>query len=265
VTVIVALRCPTGIVLATDSQATTQMLGGIPMKLPTRKIERLGPNVVYAGTGGQGAGQRIQAALAPYEAQIGAATTSIEIARIVTTVVNPIQKAILDEWVQLPNSQPEMWGGIFCGTSPDGLWIFEIDIQGPWQFHNVFTATGSGHAVAHAALMNVMHFDVANQSLEANKAIAYRAIETTCTSSAWGVGLPVQLAVVKPNEINFISSGDDAHTELSDLVNLWKAKEVETLGALAPAPSTATPTESSGSDLSIDASEVARLQTDANP
>jgi hypothetical protein len=204
------------------------------MKLPTKKIERLGRNVVYAGTGGQGVGQLIQAGFASVIPQIDAAVSAADVAACIVSVVNPIQQLVLSRWVQLPGSSPDVWGGIFCGKSGDDFWIYEVDVSGPSQFHQVFTATGSGHAVAHATLMNVMHFDVANQSLEATKAIAYRAIETTCTASAYGVGLPVQLAVISSSGIEEFLEGEENYIELTELVNLWKQLEVETLGKVAP-------------------------------
>ncbi len=233
-TVVVAVKCPEGVVLATDSQATARMLGGLPVKLPAKKIARLGKHVVYGGTGGQGAGQRLHAALEDQAAKMNVAKPQGETADVIRRVVNPLQQQVFGEWVQLPNTEPEMWGGIFCGWSKEGPWIFEIDLHGPSQFHDPFAATGSGHALAHAALMSVAHFDVGQQSLEGAKAIAYRAIESTCTSSAYGVGMPVQIAVVTENGIEEFSDGEEGHTELKELVDLWKAKEVETLGELAP-------------------------------
>src|SRR5438132_2722274 len=78
----------------------------------------------------------------------------------------------------------------------DGPWIFEIDPSGPSQFQDPIASTGSGYPLAHTALIGVAHFKVEEQSTEGLKAIAYRAIESTCTSSAYGVGMPVQVAVV---------------------------------------------------------------------
>lgn len=264
-TVVVAVKCPAGVVLATDSQATSQMLGGIPMKLPTKKISRLGKHVVYGGTGGQGAGQRIHAALQAQAPKMNAAKPCAETGQLIQQVVNPIQQQVLSEWVKLPNTQPEMWGGIFCGWGKEGPWIYETDVNGSAQFHSTFAATGSGHAVAHAALINVAHFDVSHQSLEGAKAIAYRAIESTCMSSAWGVGLPVQLAVLTESGVEELTQGDVPHTELMELVDLWKAKEVETLGTLAPAKADAE-VASSVSEPSIGVNEILDNASDAtNP
>jgi hypothetical protein len=149
-------------------------------------------------------------------------------------IVNPIQHTSFNSWVKVPQTDPEIWAGIFCGWSTDGPFIAECDINGGWQFHDnpPFASAGSGHAFAHLAVSSVLHFDVANQDLERAKAIAYRAIENVCLASAFGVGLPVQLGVVTDEGIKQLD--DTELDELKELVNLWKAQEVETLGKLAP-------------------------------
>jgi 20S proteasome alpha/beta subunit len=263
VTVVVAVKCPTGVVLATDSQATTAMPGGgMPMKMATKKISKLGKHVVYGGTGGVGAGQRIHEALEPHAAKMGAAKPAGDTAALILSIVNPIQQQIRKEWVELPNTQPEAWGGIFCGWSKEGPWIFEIDPSGPSLFQDPFAATGSGHPLAHTALISVAHFDVGEQPLEGVKALVYRAIENTCMSSGYGVELPVQMAIVTEKGIEEVNEGDETHRDLGEFVDLWKAREVETLGALAPNPTAVSaPTEPQPAEPSIDPGEIAGDQT----
>lgn len=259
-TVVVAARCAGGVVLATDSQGTTRMPGGMPMKLPSRKTARLGKHVVYGGTGGQGAGQRIHTALEAHAAKMGANKPAAETAALIRGLVNPIQQQIRNEWVQLPGTEPEVWGGIFCGWGKDGPWIFEIDVSGPSQFQDPFAATGSGHPLAHTALISVAHFDVRNQSLEGVKALVYRAIENTCHASGYGVGLPVQMAVVTEDGTQELNDGDEGHRDLREFVDLWKAQEVDTLGTLAPSPSAVVAPSDAKTDeaeLSIDPGEIA--------
>jgi proteasome beta subunit len=234
VTVIVAVRCADGVVLATDSQGTAQLPGNLPVKSHALKVWKLGKHFVYAGTGGQGAGQRVHANLTALAPKLNVGKPAADAATLIRSTVNPIQQQVLKEWVQLPSTQPESWGGIFCGWSKEGPWIFEIDPSGPSQFHDPIASTGSGHALAHTALVSVAHFDVGKQPLEGVKAIAYRAIESTCASSAYGVGMPVQMAVVTKDGVELLDDGMEKHTELKDFVDLWKSKEVESLGALAP-------------------------------
>ncbi len=112
----------------------------------------------------------------------------------------------------------------------------EVDLNGGWQFHDPFAATGSGYAFAHLALGSIKHYDPPTQPLDAAKAIAYRAIEMTCEVSAFGVGLPVQLGVVLPDGAKLLSPAE--LDEAKELVNLWKAKEIDTLGEVAPRAAT---------------------------
>ena len=183
--------------------------------------------------------------------------TLSDIAAAIRRGVNPIQQEICREWVALPGTQPEAWGGIFCGWAKDGPWIFEVDVSGPSQFQDPFAATGSGHPLAHTALVGVTHFDVGHQSLEGAKAIVYRAIESTCLASAYGVGMPVQMAIITAAGVEELVVGDEGHRDLRVFVDLWKAKEVETLGGLAPSKNPGACIEATGKpELSIDEAEI---------
>jgi 20S proteasome alpha/beta subunit len=233
-TVVVAVKCPEGVVLATDSQGTSMVPGSQPVKSHAKKIERLGKHVVYAGTGAQGAGQRVHAELLPHAAKMNPAKPPSHFSDLIRGLVNPIQQKVKGEWVQLPGTQPDSWGAIFCGWSSEGPWIFEVDAAGGSQFQDPLASTGSGMVLAHTALVSVSHFQVGQQSLEGIKAIAYRAIESTCASAAFGVGMPVQLAIVTEAGVEELNDGDERHTELKELIDLWKAKEIDTLGKLAP-------------------------------
>jgi proteasome beta subunit len=155
VTVIVGVRCADGVILATDSQGTSHFPGNIPVKLVSKKIEHLGKHLVYGGTGGVGAGQRMHAALIPHAAKMGIGRTATDIADTIRGLVNPAPQQIRSEWVQLPNTSPEEWGAIFCGWAKDRPWILEIAPSGITQFHDPFAAMGSGHPFAHTVLLSV--------------------------------------------------------------------------------------------------------------
>lgn len=254
-TVILAVKCPGGAVIAADSQATVQEPQNLVMRIPTTKIFLLGSHLAYAGTGSVGLGQRINENLDGKTAELGRARNRRESAGVIFKVVNPIQKAAVSEAVGLVGGQVATWAGLFCGCDSSGAWIYEIDANGESQFHDLFVSKGSAYAVAHAAMVGVSHYDLATSSLESVKAIAYRAIESTCLSSGYGVELPVQLAVVTTSGIHLILSGSDEHKEIETFVNLWKSKEVETLGQLAPKTSTGA-TVLGEPDAGIDLSEI---------
>jgi proteasome beta subunit len=233
VTVILGLRCAEGLVIASDSQATSMLPGGTPVRLDAAKVRPLGTHILWAGTGSQGCSQRVEAAIAPHANDYGPDRDAEQTAVSIHANANQVQRASLQSFIPYgQGATPETWGGIFCGWGQAGPWIMEVDLNGGWQFHDPFAATGSGYAFAHLAIGSVQHYDPRNQPLETAKAIAYRAIETTCIVSAFGVGMPVQLGVVLQDGAKLLTTGELEEPE--ELVNLWKAKEVDTLGEVAP-------------------------------
>lgn len=241
-TVVLGLRCKEGLVLASDSQGTGQVSGGIPVKVHAEKVRKLDDHIVWAGTGAQGCDQRVELALSENLPALARTNPKATIAARIHQLANQVQANSRQAFVQFAgDAQPESWGGIFCGWADDGPWIMEIDLNGGWQFHDLVAATGSGHAFAHLAIGSVHHYDVAGQELEAAKAIAYRAIEMTYNVSAFGVGPPVQMAVVQEDHATVLDP--DKRQEISELVNLWKAKEKDTLGEVAPASAEAEQAE----------------------
>lgn len=235
-TVILGLKCRDGAVLAADSQGTGMVPGNLPTKVINQKVIKLSKHVVYAATGSTGAGQRIGASLRQQASKLVGTKSPEENADVLRRAIHPLQKAIVAEWTGLVGTQAEPWGAIFCGWSNAGPWVFEIEPSGASGFHDPFATTGSGYAFAHAALMERDHFGIAAQPLEAAKGIAYRAIANVCDAAAVHVGLPVQMASVTEQGVEEIFDGSEAHDELKLFVDLWKAKEVEALGAMAPLP-----------------------------
>lgn len=230
-TVILAVRCAGGLVLATDSQATAHSSDGAPIKIDAEKVDTIGSHLLFAGAGAQGCTQRIKQLLYERLDSLGADKPAVELAAEIHEVANAVQKASLGSFVQHgAHAEPERWGGIFCGWASDGPFIMEVEFNGGWQFHEEAAAAGSGFQFAMLAQASVQHYNVPAQSLEAAKAIAYRSIETTCSVSAFGVGLPVQIGVVDVQGARRLSPEES--DELNDVVNLWKAQEVESLGSV---------------------------------
>ena len=150
-TVILGLRCAEGLVLASDSQGTAQVGTGQPVKLSASKVRQLGKYVLWAGTGAQGCDQRVEAGLAPHASKYGLTQDAARTAAAIHQEANKVQLASVQSFVRYSaQAQPEAWGGIFCGWSKDGSWILEIDLNGGWQFHDPFAATGSGMPFAHS-------------------------------------------------------------------------------------------------------------------
>ena len=97
--------------------------------------------------------------------------------------------------------------------------------------------------------------------MEAAKAIAYRAIETTCNVAALGVAMPVQLGVVLEDGAKLLDQAELDETK--ELVNLWKAKEVDTLGEVAPRAGVVDQPPTEGEPEALDAPAEDAPATDA--
>lgn len=260
-TVVLGLRCADGLILATDSQGTASMPGGYPVRIRTPKIHQVGESLLFAGTGSQGIGQRVEAALRNNLTKLNKKQPRAKLGVEIFRIVNPLQKEAEASYVQVPQASMPVWGGIFCGQSSEGPYLLEIDLNGTWQFHDTqpFTATGSGHAFAHLAISSVLHYEVEKQPLQIAQMLAYRAIENVCLASAFGVNVPVQMGVLADDEITILDDGQ--LKALEDSVNLWKRKEVETLGGLAPRRETEDLVPSENGDLG--ASETEGLEPPA--
>lgn len=228
-TVILALKSAGGLVLATDSQATAQMPGGQAIKMDAVKLVQHESHVLWAGTGAQGCSQRVELMLRENRERIKPELEMTHLGTGIHTCANTIQKKSRSAYVQYtPQAQVEAWGGIFCGLASDGLFIQEVDLNGGWQFHPEFAATGSGYDFALLAASSVKHHNVGTKSLDHAKVLAYRAIEMTCNASAFGVGLPVQMGVVTEEGASVLDEGEIKGLE--ETVNLWKKAEVDALG-----------------------------------
>jgi len=245
-TVILALKSAEGLVLATDSQATQQMPGSTPVKSEAVKLVKHGDHMIWAGTGAQGSNQRVELLLTRNREMLERRHDRHAIGSAIHQCGNEVQKASHTAFVQYSaQAQVESWGGIFCGCAADGLFIAEVDANGGWQFHPEVAATGSGYAFAFLAAASVKHHNVATKSLDHAKALAFRAIELTCDTAAFGVGLPVQLGVVTEDGAEILSEAEI--TGLKETVNLWKQAEVDALGSTLAGGS---------ADVSIEAEEA---------
>jgi 20S proteasome alpha/beta subunit len=246
VTLILALRHRDGLLLASDSQATAETAGQ-PTKQETSKLHVLGGKLAWGGSGSVGLIQRVQCELEPKanETAQGMAKHAAEhIARGIFPVVNEIQQKAIKEHVPPFGKVPQSVAFLFVGYAKDGPFILEVSASGTRQFHSVpLAAIGSGEIFAAHAMHAVAHYDVASLTRDLALAVAYRTIDDAIETAAFGLGGKVQLIAVTKDGAKAL--GGQEVKAVQDLVDLWKIKEVETLGSLSPAapPSESAPAE----------------------
>lgn len=88
-------------------------------------------------------------------------------------------------------------------------------------------AIGSGHTFAAVTRALMHHYIAGGLTLEKAKVIAYRVIETVCDVSAYGVSIPVQMAIVDSAGASVVDRDEIEAVEMS--VERWKELERDTL------------------------------------
>ena len=109
--------------------------------------------------------------------------------------------------------------------------MYEVAFQGGGQYHDEYCSTGSGHPFAFLAMASVKHYNVNSLNLTQAKALAYRVIDTICSTAGFGVSGPVQMGVVTSEGATILDTPE--LEAIKDSVNLWKGQEKEAIGALA--------------------------------
>lgn len=249
-TLIVALECREGIVLASESQSTFTTQGQWTKTQGAPKLAVLAGSIIWGGSGFTGTIDRVHAEVERQAGNIvaGFAKGREPGAKELHKYVNGIQKQVAAELLPSAGDTYET-GFLFAGYSKDGPYILECDRKGTrdWHHERHFQAIGSGDIFAMHAWVSVAHHNIANLSLLQGEALAYRTIEDAVATAAFGLGGKVQMCVVTPDGKARALDKTELQA-IDDAVRLWKQREVEVVAGLA---ATAAP----------DAAEAANVPT----
>jgi proteasome beta subunit len=230
VTLVLAIRCRDGVVLASDGQATTEAAGQ-PTRAPVRKLFGLGGRMAWGAAGSMGLQQALAERLSGAEAELAAADDPRE---LLAGIVIPIQQRALIDFVAHPDAPPPDLACIFCWWSRSGPRIWSIPRTGSdHQLHDHHSAVGTGDIFAQFAMASIAHLGTPELSLEQAKMVAYKAIADAIEVAAVFLGPPIQMSVVTAAGAREVSRLE-LEGALSDSVDAWKARQRETLGPLAP-------------------------------
>lgn len=230
-TLVLAIRCREGVVLASDSQATSDAAGQ-PTRQPVRKLFDVGGRIAWGAAGSVGLQQALTERLAAERASVLAADDPR--GALVDAVI-PIQQRALRDFVPHPGAQPPDLACVFCWIEPGGRpRIFSVPRTGSdHQLHDGHAAVGTGDIFADFAMVSVAHLGTPDLSLEQAKMVALKAINDAIDVAAVYLDRPVQMAVVTPAGVRTVPRAE-IEGGLSDSVDAWKVRQRETLGPLAP-------------------------------
>jgi 20S proteasome alpha/beta subunit len=232
-TLVLALCCRDGAVIASDGQATSDAAGQ-PTRAPMRKLFDTAEQIAWGAAGSVGLQQTLRRALAALDPD---ALATDGLRDRLGSLVIPIQQAALRDFVPHPGCEPPELACLFCwwdgGERPGRARILSVPRTGAdHQFHDVYAAIGSGDIFAALTMRSIAHLGIGDLSLEQAKMVAYRAVADAIDVAALFLGPPLQMYTVTADGAAPVPREEIDHG-VADAVDLWRARQRETLGPLA--------------------------------
>lgn len=236
-TLILAIGCDDGVVIASDSAVTDLEVG---TKHPSEKIKQLSDHPIFYGTSGDvGLTQKVDDALALYKPK----TQFKQIRTGLKSLIVPVLKTAMSSYVPYPKHPyniPPAAVFLFVGVLDGEPWILEIERNGTDTLYGEgfghFAAIGSGKLLAHALFRSHL---MGSRDLKTGKVQACRVVEDSIQLAASGIALPVHIYTISADG-HPAKLEDSEMRSLSETCGLWRVKERESLGS-ALTPSGPTP------------------------
>ncbi|ADT98831.1 MULTISPECIES: hypothetical protein [Mycolicibacterium] len=228
-TVVLALRCANGLVLASDSQITDPGRG---LTYPAQKLHTLGAHAAWGGSGSR-------AVLYDVEQVFSREPDSIleakDIGHALQARILPILKHHYANFIaEVPGQET---GGtpatyvLAAGYVGDAPFIIDIDPNGLIGHHEEtgFQAVGSGAAMAQQAHALVTHFHMSQRDVDYGVVAALRVLDALDASSP-SVGGPMDICRITPEGAHHLS--EDEVADVRGHVRRWVQLEQKALDGL---------------------------------
>ena len=234
-TLIIAVGCIDGVVLASDSASTDPDTGSMQ---PVSKVSYLEqPKILWGGSGDVGTIQKVGHQLEnqitslpskPYQ-------TRRKIKQIIASELNNSYSG----FIPIPNqkNQPPKTSFLLVWVQNNKPWILEIDFNGTDTFYTEqykwFYAIGSGKPWAMALFSRHSGGKLEERNLEFGKALAYRILEDSIKIAAGYIAEPIHIStisVVENSGHGFASMGQEDLKKIKDLMGVWREIEKESQG-----------------------------------
>jgi proteasome beta subunit len=229
VTVVLAIRCADGVVIASDSQITDPDRG---LSFPAQKLHRFGDHAAWGGSGSRGVLTDVERALTSSAEQLLAAE---EVSHALQEVVVPILRRHYDWFVEeVPGETTSATPSAYllaAGYSRGEPFVVEINPQGMVsRYEDIgFHAIGSGAPMAQQAGALLAHVRVTDRPVDAGVLAAVRVIEALSTTSP-SVGLEIDVARITPDGAHHLS--EEELDGVREQVRRWVDGEQEVLDDL---------------------------------
>ncbi|MET0166948.1 MAG: proteasome protein [Vicinamibacterales bacterium] len=228
-TVVLALRCANGIVLASDSQITDPGRG---LTYPAQKLHPLGDRAAWGGSGSRAVLYDIEQI---FNDEAEAVVEANDIGRALQSRVLPVLKHHYETFI--PDVPGQKSAGtpatyvLAAGYAGDLPFIVDIDPNGLIGHHEEtgFQAVGSGAPMAQQAHALLAHFRMTERDIDYGVVAALRVLDALDASSP-SVGGPMDLCRISPDGAKHLSP--DEVEDVRRHVNRWIELEHQALDHL---------------------------------
>jgi proteasome beta subunit len=229
VTVVLALRCADGVVMASDSQITDPVR---ELSYPAQKLHPLGKRAAWGGSGSR-------AVLHDLEQVFGDEADAIveapDVGRALQERVLPLLKHHYATFIKdVPGGKPGATPSTYilaAGYADGQPFIVDIDPHGLIGHHEEigFQAVGSGAPMAQQAHALLAHFRMAERSVDHGVVAALRVLDALDAASP-GVGGPMDICRITPESAQHLD--EQAVAEVRRRVDRWVELERRALDEL---------------------------------
>ncbi|CAN5731508.1 hypothetical protein BH09ACT7_BH09ACT7_12560 [soil metagenome] len=228
-TVVLAIRCADGVVLASDSQITDSARG---LSFPAQKLHPLGAHGAWGGSGSRAVLYDIEQI---FSAEPDAIVGAPDVGRAVQERVLPVLKHHYANFIE--NVPGEKSGGsaatyvMAAGYAGDVPFIVDVDPHGLIGHYEEtgFHAVGSGSAMAQQAQALLAHFQMTERDVDYGVVAALRVLDALDATSP-SVGGPMDICRITTDAARHLDPDEIA--KVREQVNRWVELERSALDGL---------------------------------
>ncbi|MGE2734600.1 proteasome protein [Mycolicibacterium vaccae] len=228
-TVVLAIRCANGIVLASDSQITDPGRG---LTYPAQKLHSLGPNAAWGGSGSRAVLYDVEQI---FNDEADAIIEAKNIGHALQERVLPVLKHHYGTFIpQVPGQEAAGTPATYvlaAGYAGDEPFIIDLDPNGLIGHHEEtgFQSVGSGAPLAQQAHALLTHFQMNERDVDYGVVAALRVLDALDASSP-SVGGPMDICRITPDGAHHLDP--DEVDEVRGQVKRWIGLEQDALDRL---------------------------------
>lgn len=228
-TVVLAIRCADGLVLASDSQVTESDRS---MSYPDRKLHPLGDHAAWGGSGARSVLHELEQIFAEELEEIIDAS---DIGRGLQERIVPVLRHHYEWFIEdVPGEDTDGTPSAYvlaAGYSNDEPFIVKVDPMGiVARYEGVgFHAIGSGAPMAQQAAALLGHFQMDERDVDYGVIAVVRVLDALKASQPM-VGGPINVARITPEGVHHFDPGEI--DEVRQHVTRWEDTEQQALDAL---------------------------------